>query len=141
MEQQWVMGLIGGSIAGLGGVLYLTMNGRVLGSSGILGGLVDRSGRDSRTERIAFIAGLVGVPGMIALYQGAPETHATDNIVLLVCAGLLTGVGTRLANGCTSGHAISGISRFAPRAMVATMTYTLTAVATVGLMKYFWEII
>lgn len=141
MEQQWVLGLIGGSIAGLGGVLFLTMNGRVLGSSGILGGLVDGSGRDSGMERIAFIAGLVGVPGIIALVYGAPQTHATDNIVLLVCAGLLTGVGTRLANGCTSGHAISGISRFAPRAMAATATYTLAAVATVGLMKHFWGMI
>lgn len=141
MEHQWTIALIGGSIVGIGGCWFLLMNGRVLGSSGILGGLVDGSGQQNRAERIAFIAGLAGVPFLMTLIYGAPLTNATGNIAVLMAGGLLTGLGTRLANGCTSGHAISGISRFSPRAIVATASYTTAAAITVVLFRHALEII
>ena len=142
MEQQWIMGLIGGAMVGLGGMIFLLVNGRVLGASGILGGLVDGSGRDNRAERLSFIAGAIGVPAIIALFSlEAPQTHATDSIALLVTGGLLTGIGTRLANGCTSGHAISGLTRFSPRALVATLTYTAGALVTVAVFRHLLGIV
>ena len=141
MEQQWIWALAGGSMVGIAGAMFLLTNGRVLGSSGILGGLVDGSGRDNRMERISFIAGLAGAPAIIALVFGAPQTHATETFTILVAAGLLTGLGTRLANGCTSGHAISGISRFSPRAIVATLSYTAAGILAVILFRHVLEIV
>ena len=121
MEQDWIYGLLGGGIIGLAGAVFLLVNGRAMGASGILGGWIDGSGRTQ--ERAAFLVGLVGVPGVIALMFGAPETHITSNWVVLIAAGLLVGAGTRIANGCTSGHGVCGISRLSLRGIVATCFY------------------
>lgn len=125
IEQDWIYGLIGGLLIGSGAAVYLLVNGRVMGASGILGGLVDGSGRSSWAERSSFIFGLIVVPGILAPMFGWTETHITDNYAVIILAGLLVGVGTRLANGCTSGHGVCGISRFSLRGMVATIFYLL----------------
>ncbi len=70
MEQDWIFGLIGGAIIGLGAALYLLINGRIMGASGILGGVVDGSAKDTIAERLSFIGGLVVVPGVIAVAFG-----------------------------------------------------------------------
>lgn len=123
MPQDWLWALFGGGLIGLAGALFLLLNGRILGASGILGGLIDGSGRNSAGERLALIAGLVAVPGAVVWSQGGGETHLTGNWAVLVAAGLLVGLGTRLANGCTSGHGVCGISRLSPRGIVATLIY------------------
>lgn len=138
MELQWNLALIGGAMVGVGGCLFLLVNGRVLGTSGIVGGLVDGSGHANRNERVAFLIGLIGIPGVMALLLGAPDTHVTDQSVVLIASGLLTGVGTRLANGCTSGHAISGVSRFSARSMIATVSYVGAGVLTVVIARHAW---
>lgn len=125
MPTDWIWGLAGGLVIGGAAALYLLVNGRILGASGIVGGLVDGSGRDSAGERAAFVAGLVAVPALLALAGGAPATHLTGNAVVIIVAGLLVGVGTRLANGCTSGHGVCGISRLSLRGIVATVFYLL----------------
>ncbi|MGI1663838.1 YeeE/YedE family protein [Palleronia sp. KMU-117] len=123
MEQDWIWGLVGGLIIGLAGAVYLLVNGRIMGASGIIGGLVDGSGRSTWLERVAFIAGLVLMPALLVPLYSEVDTHLTSNYALVAIAGILVGVGTRLANGCTSGHGVCGISRFSLRGMVATVFY------------------
>ena len=108
-----------------------------MGASGIIGGLVDGSGRSTATERLVFLAGLVGVPTILYLATGmTKETHLTPNWAVVIAAGLLVGIGTRVANGCTSGHGVCGISRFSLRGMVATVFYILAGGITLTLMRH-----
>jgi uncharacterized membrane protein YedE/YeeE len=141
MESDWIFGLIGGLIIGSAAALYLIFNGRIMGASGIIGGLVDGTGRGTISERGMFILGLVGVPAVLALLSGGSQTHLTSNVAVIIIGGLLVGVGTRLANGCTSGHGVCGISRFSMRGIVATMFYLLAGGITVLLLKQIWGII
>lgn len=108
---------------GAAAAMFLLVNGRIMGASGILGGVVDGTGRSNLMERLAFLAGLIGVPAFFMLGATSPETHLTGNIAIVVVAGLLVGLGTRMANGCTSGHGVCGISRFSLRGIVATLVY------------------
>jgi uncharacterized membrane protein YedE/YeeE len=121
----WLWGLLGGLLIGSAAAAYLLINGRVMGASGIIGGLVDGSGRDTWGERVAFLGGLIAVPAVLAWLFGGADTHLTTNWVLIIAGGLLVGLGTRLANGCTSGHGVCGISRLSLRGIVATVFYIL----------------
>ncbi|KMK66519.1 YeeE/YedE family protein [Puniceibacterium sp. IMCC21224] len=141
MQMDWIYGLLGGFLIGTGGAVYLLANGRIMGASGIIGGLVDGSGRVTGRERLCFLAGVLGLPALMALLFGAPDTHATGNIVVLISAGLLVGVGTRLANGCTSGHGVCGISRLSLRGIVATVFYILAGGLSVILFRHFLGVI
>lgn len=126
METDWIWGLAGGLMIGIAGAVYLLGNGRIMGASGILGGLVDGSGRNTARERIAFLAGVVLMPLLLwPLYNVEIDTHVTDNIGILIVAGLMVGAGSRIANGCTSGHGVCGISRLSMRGIVATVFYIL----------------
>lgn len=141
MQTEWLLGLAGGVMIGLAAALFLLFNGRIMGASGLLGGLVDGSGSNDRSERIAFLAGLVLVPGAIVAYSGGASTHLTSNYVLIVISGLLVGVGTRLANGCTSGHGVCGISRVSLRGIAATVAYIAAGALTVAALKSFVGIV
>jgi uncharacterized protein len=125
IQQDWIWGLVGGLMIGSAAALYLLINGRIMGASGILGGLVDGTGWSSGGERLAFIAGLIAVPPMIVPIYRVVDTHITHNPAVIIAAGILVGLGTRLANGCTSGHGVCGISRLSLRGMVATVFYLL----------------
>lgn len=131
------MGLIGGVLIGLGAATYLLGNGRIMGASGIIGGLIDGSGRSTAVERLVFLAGLVGMPAILMLMSGAEiTTNLTSNWVVVAIAGLLVGVGTRIVNGCTSGHGVCGISRFSLRGIVATLVYLLAGGAMLVVMRH-----
>lgn len=121
----WLWGLLGGLMIGSAAAAYLLINGRVMGASGIIGGLVDGSGRDTWGERAAFLGGLIAVPAVLAWLFGGADTHLTGNWALIISGGLLVGLGTRMANGCTSGHGVCGISRLSLRGIVATVFYIL----------------
>ncbi len=136
MEQDWIMGLIGGLLIGLAGSVYLLGNGRIMGASGIIGGLVDGSGRNSWKERGAFLTGLVVLPILLLPFLNGTQTNLTQNPVLLIAAGLLVGIGTRIANGCTSGHGVCGISRLSLRGIVATVFYILAGGITMVLFRH-----
>ncbi|NEX44796.1 YeeE/YedE family protein [Rhodobacter sp. ETT8] len=141
LQQDWIWGLIGGLMIGSAGALFLLMNGRIMGASGIIGGLVDGSGRGNWGERLAFLAGLVLFPPVLAgLYQTV-DTRLTDNVWLLAAAGLLVGFGTRLANGCTSGHGVCGISRLSWRGLAATMVYIAAGGVIVLLFRHWLGVI
>ena len=123
MQQDWIFGLLGGLLIGVSASIYLLVNGRIMGASGILGGLVDGSGRIDAMERVSFIIGLILTPFLLTFLWVRPDTHITPNIVVLIAAGLLVGIGSRLANGCTSGHGVCGISRLSVRGIAATFAY------------------
>ena len=136
MEADWIWGLGGGLLIGLGGAVYLLGNGRIMGASGILGGLLDGSGRNTAAERTAFIAGVIAMPLLIGLLTGGtPDAHVTSNAAVLVLAGLLVGIGTRVANGCTSGHGVCGISRLSLRGIAATAVFMLAGVLTLAVLR------
>ncbi len=142
MEADWIWGLIGGMLIGLGGAVYLLGNGRVMGASGILGGLVDGSGKNNVDERLAFIAGVVVMPLILRpIIAPQAETHLTSDLAIVVISGLLVGVGTRIANGCTSGHGVCGISRFSLRGIVATVFYILAGGLTLALFRHLLGVI
>lgn len=134
-----VPALVGGVLIGLSATLLFLTNGRIAGITGIVGGMIDPRVLD-RDWRLAFVAGL-GVGGIaLALFHPAAVgalPHASP--MLLVAAGLLVGFGTRMGNGCTSGHGVCGIPRGSMRSVVATVTFigfgmlTVTLVRTLGL--------
>jgi uncharacterized protein len=136
MEQDWIWGLVGGLVIGTAAAIYLLVNGRVMGASGIIGGLVDGSGRTTWAERAAFIAGLVLMPVLVVPFYREVDTHLTPNLAVVIVAGLLVGLGTRIANGCTSGHGVCGISRLSLRGIVATVFYILAGGITVVLFRH-----
>ena len=136
MQIDWIYGLIGGLLIGTGGAIYLLGNGRIMGASGIIGGLVDGSGRSTAMERIIFLAGVFITPLIVLQFFDRSETNITNNIVQLVIAGLLVGVGTRIANGCTSGHGVCGISRLSIRGFVATVFYILAGGLTMAILRH-----
>lgn len=142
MDPAWIWGFAGGLLIGLGASVYLLGNGRIMGASGILGGLIDREHREETPQRLAFVAGVVGAPFLLRLLIAPQaETHLTINLGLVILAGLLVGVGTRIANGCTSGHGVCGISRFSLRGIVATVTYIAAGALTLALMRHVWGLI
>lgn len=141
MNTDWLWGLLGGGLIGTAAAIFLLVNGRIMGASGIIGGLVDGSGRNTWTERAALIAGLVVVPPLLALAMGGSATNLTTNPVVLIAGGLLVGIGTRIANGCTSGHGVCGISRLSLRGIVATAFYIGAGGLTVVVFKHLLGVI
>ena len=141
MEQDWIWGLVGGLLIGTGGAVYLLANGRIMGASGIIGGLVDGTGRNTATERLVFLAGVILLPILLYPLYGSVDTHVSTNPLVIIAGGLLVGAGTRLANGCTSGHGVCGISRFSLRGIVATVFYILAGGITVVLFRHLLGVI
>ncbi len=132
----WIWGLIGGLLIGLGGAVFLLANGRVMGASGIIGGLIDGSGHKNAAERLSFLAGVLLLPVLLNPFYQPFSTNVTDSVAVLVIAGILVGIGTRLANGCTSGHGVCGISRFSLRGIVSTVFYIMSGGLTVALFRH-----
>ncbi|WP_121634209.1 YeeE/YedE family protein [Tropicibacter alexandrii] len=141
MPIDWIWGLIGGLLIGTGGAIYLLGNGKIMGASGIIGGLVDGSGLDTKWERILFLLGVAVMPVVLTPFYRSVDTHITDNWYALVAAGLLVGIGTRLANGCTSGHGVCGMSRLSVRGFVATACYILAGGIGVILFRHILGVI
>ncbi len=131
--------LLGGGLIGLAASLVLLTHGRVTGVSGIFGGLLGRPPADVRF-RIAFVLGLVatGVATGVVTAALAPALVPSVSPSLLVAAvaGLVVGFGTRLGNGCTSGHGVCGISRLSGRSLVATVTFIASGALTVFLARH-----
>ena len=130
--------LTGGIILGLASAIFILVNGRILGISGILGGLMPPKLGDT-FWRISFLLGLLVAPTLFhavvpAQYITAPRIDATD--MMVVIAGLLVGIGTRYASGCTSGHGVCGLSRLSPRSLVATLSFMGTGFAMVYVMRH-----
>ncbi len=124
--------LIGGILIGISVTIMLILHGRVTGVTGIMvGATFERVGGDW-LWRVLFLLGLVGGGALMApiLPEGFPSAPG-GRMGTLVAAGLLVGFGTRLGNGCTSGHGVCGVSRLAPRSLVATACFMLSGMLTV----------
>ena len=131
----WIWGTVGGLMIGAAAGIYLLINGRIMGASGILGGLADGTGRETMGERLAFLFGTLVVPPLLVPLYHSVDTKITSNPIIILVAGVLVGIGTRLANGCTSGHGVCGISRLAPRGIASTLIYLAAGGATVLVLR------
>ncbi|EPS3386506.1 YeeE/YedE family protein [Vibrio vulnificus] len=123
--------LAGGILLGISALTMLLVNGKVAGISGILTGLLTPKSRDF-AWRLMFVVGMVS-GGVLAVTFGAASASVAlpTSGVLIAAAGLLVGIGTRLGNGCTSGHGICGIGRLSKRSIVATAIFMAVAAMTV----------
>lgn len=132
----WMSALAGGVLIGMAATLLLWLTGRIAGISGIVGGVL-MPRRGEVVWRIAFVLGLIGagaawlwwVPAAYVPREGFPP-------VLLVIAGVLVGFGTRMGNGCTSGHGVCGLGRLSPRSLAAVLTFMAAAIVTTYLVRH-----
>lgn len=127
--------LAGGVLIGIAAGMFVLLNGRIAGISGVIGGLL-RPAPGDVAWRIAFVAGLLAAPLAYALAAPWPVPQIDAGYGLLVCAGLLVGIGTRYGSGCTSGHGVCGLSRLSPRSLVATAAFMAAGFVTVYAMRH-----
>jgi uncharacterized membrane protein YedE/YeeE len=125
----WANGLLGGVLLGCAAVLLLWSIGRIAGISGIASGAIEAP-RGDRAWRVAFIAGLAVAGAVTMQLVPSPPRMQTGPTALLLAAGLLVGFGTRLGNGCTSGHGVCGLGRFSRRSLAAVVTFMSAAITT-----------
>ncbi len=131
--------LAGGLILGLAAAAFVLFSGRILGISGIVGGLLrPQQGKNSKdiAWRIAFLLGMLAAPLLYRLVVGVSEVRIDASWGMVVLAGLLVGVGTRYGAGCTSGHGVCGLSRLSPRSLVATLAFMGAGFATVYAIRH-----
>ena len=135
MMESIINAILGGVLIGMAASLLFLANGRIAGISGILG-LILKASTTDRRWRLTFVSGLlVGGMGLLNLMPEvivAPETRTVGAVAV---AGLLVGVGTRMGNGCTSGHGVCGLSRLSGRSLVATLAFMATGFATATLIQ------
>ena len=127
--------LAGGVLLGLASALFVLLNGRILGISGIVGGLL-RPRAGDMGWRLAFVLGMLVAPGLYWLVVGPTQPRIDANWGMVVIAGLLVGVGTRYGSGCTSVHGVCGLSRMSPRSLVATLAFMGAGFVTVFLIRH-----
>jgi uncharacterized protein len=127
--------LAGGGLIGISVALFILLNGRIAGITGIIGGLF-KPVKGDVAWRIAFTFGLIIAPIIWLLFGKLPEITIDANYGLLVVAGLIVGLGARLGSGCTSGHGVCGISRLSPRSIVATLAFMGTGFLTVFIARH-----
>lgn len=135
MIESIALATLGGALIGAAASLLLLTHGKIAGISGILGGLIQRKST-GRAWRGLFVAGLI--TGGVVLVWASPDMvvePSSRSLGTVAAAGLLVGLGTRLGNGCTSGHGVCGLSRFSARSLVATLTFLATGFLTATIIQ------
>ena len=128
--------LTGGIIIGFAVVLFFYTTGRLAGISGIFANAL--TSKLNRSSNLFFLLGLViGPIGYLYLTKATINFEITNSYILIIIAGFLVGLGTRMGGGCTSGHGICGISRFSIRSIIATVTFIISGVITVFVLQQF----
>lgn len=127
--------LAGGVLIGAAASLFVLLNGRIAGISGLLASLLDR-GAEGRGEKLIFLLGVLLAPLLWMLFGALPVMEFQSGWIGLVVAGLLVGIGTRYGSGCTSGHGVCGISRLSPRSIVATLMFMAAGFVTVFVLRH-----
>lgn len=127
----------GGLLIGSAAALFLLLTGRIAGVSGMTA-VATRIGASGTpwSEATTFVIGLPLGAALIALFVRTPEISVTSSAPLVIAAGLLVGFGTRLGNGCTSGHGVCGVARLSPRSIAATVTFMASGAATVFVLRH-----
>ena len=120
----------GGLIIGLAVAVFFLLNGRLVGISGIASNALTE--KENKFDNLLFLLGLITAPFIYSLFSnGGIYISISNSYVLMIAAGLLVGIGTRISGGCTSGHGISGIGRFSLRSIIATITFMIVGILTV----------
>jgi uncharacterized membrane protein YedE/YeeE len=126
---------LGGMIIGSVVVIFFLFNGRLVGISGIASNALTE--KDNKFDNLLFLIGLVIGPILYTLFTNKEINITISNsLILLIIAGLLVGIGTRISGGCTSGHGISGLGRFSLRSIIATITFMIVGILTVLIKNY-----
>jgi uncharacterized membrane protein YedE/YeeE len=127
----------GGLLIGGAAALLLMLTGRIAGVSGMFATVVRIADAGPPWKlAAAFVIGLPAGAALTSLLVRKPDIEVTSSVPLLIAAGLLVGFGTRLGNGCTSGHGVCGIGRLSPRSITATLTFMAAAIATVFVTRH-----
>jgi len=126
--------LAGGLMLGLASALFILINGRILGISGIVGGLLRPRAGDT-SWRLSFVLGLFVAPLLYGVSTELPQARVEASWVTVILAGVLVGLGTRIGSGCTSGHGVCGLSRLSPRSLIATLTFMGAGFVTVYVLR------
>ncbi len=139
--------LAGGVLIGIAAAMFVLLNGRIAGISGVLGGLLgsllggpSKPLKGDTAWRVAFVVGLIGAPLVYVLFAALPIPRIDASFGALIAAGLLVGVGTRYGSGCTSGHGVCGLARLSPRSLVATAAFMGAGFATVLVARHLFGI-
>ncbi len=127
--------LAGGVLIGAAASLFVLLNGRIAGISGLLASLLETGG-EGRSEKLLFLLGILLAPLLWMLFAILPAMEFQSGWIGLLVAGMLVGVGTRYGSGCTSGHGVCGISRLSPRSIVATVAFMVAGFATVYVLRH-----
>lgn len=127
--------LAGGLLLGLASALFILVNGRILGISGIIGGLLSPR-RGDTGWRVSFVLGMLAAPLLYMAVAGPVSARIDAGWATVIVAGLLVGAGTRYGSGCTSGHGVCGLSRLSPRSLVATLAFMGAGFLTVFLTRH-----
>lgn len=131
-----IAALLGGALIGLSSVLLMAVHGRIAGMTGIVSGLLPPVAPDW-AWRVAFLAGAVAAPAIVALVSGLPAGFEVPiPIWAVLLSGAAVGVGVTYGSGCTSGHGVCGIARLSPRSLVATGTFMAATFLTVFLVRH-----
>jgi uncharacterized membrane protein YedE/YeeE len=128
--------LSGGLLIGLSAAIYLLLNGRIAGISGLAASAIGWTGSGISPLGVGFVTGILGGAAAAFTFIRQAEFTVTASPVLLVLGGLLVGFGTRLGSGCTSGHGVCGLARLSPRSIAATVTFMIVAAVTVYITGY-----
>lgn len=132
-----LVALSGGVLIGLAAAMLLLFSGRIAGISGMVAravGIADTG--TPRAQAFAFVLGLPLGALLVSAWVRSPDIVVTSSIPLLIVAGLLVGFGTRMGNGCTSGHGVCGVSRLSPRSLAATASFMLVGFLVVGVARF-----
>jgi uncharacterized membrane protein YedE/YeeE len=129
MPTSWILALAGGALIGAAAALLLLAHGRIAGISGVVGGLLPPAAPD-RDWRIAFLVGLAAAGVVGAWIAPSAIGASVRGLPLVVLAGVLVGIGTRLGSGCTSGHGVCGVARLSTRSLIAVATFMATGAST-----------
>lgn len=135
-EINYLWPLTGGLLIGLSAGLYLLLNGRIAGISGLAAAAAGLTDKGDSKLGLGFLAGIVAGAWLAAALARKPEIAITSSPALLIAAGLIVGYGTRLGSGCTSGHGVCGVARLSPRSLAATAIFMGVAGATVFVTRH-----
>lgn len=135
-ELNFIWPLSGGLLIGISAALYLLLNGRIAGISGLTASAFGWTGVGISLPGVGFLCGILGGAAIAFAYIRQGDLTITSSPILLIVAGLLVGFGTRLGSGCTSGHGVCGLARLSPRSVVATITFMAVAAVTVYVTRH-----